>query len=81
MAISDIPNDKAPVPDGFTGRFYKTAWPIIKVDAMSAFNAFWELDTRSFNLINDAYMILLRKTDQPVEIRDYRPISLIHSFG
>lgn len=81
LAISDIPNDKALGPDGFTGRFYNTAWPIIKVDVMNAFNTFWELDTRSFILINDAYMILLRKTDQPVEIRDYRPISLIHSFG
>jgi hypothetical protein len=43
---------------------------------------FWSLDGRSFNLINDAFMILLRKKNEAQEIRDYRPISLLmHSFG
>ena len=42
--------------------------------------AFWSLDGRSFNLINDAFMILLKKKNEAQEIRDYRPISLMHSF-
>ena len=50
------------------------------MDVMNAFNAFWSLDCRSFNHLNDAYMILL-KNEHPAEIRDYRPISLIHSFS
>lgn len=37
--VHDIPSDKAPGPDGFTGLFYKTAWPIIKRDIFDAFNA------------------------------------------
>jgi hypothetical protein len=78
--VSELPNDKAPGLDGFTCLFYKKAWPIIKNDLLAVFNAFWACDTRSLYLLNDAYMILLRKTE-PVEIRDYRPISLIHSFG
>lgn len=48
---------------------------------MNAFNAFWAQDERSFSHLNGAYMVLLKKKDQPEEIRDYRPISLIHSFG
>lgn len=80
-AISDMPSDKAPGPHGFTGMFYKRAWPIIKIDILNAFNAFWSMDFRSFNLVNEAYMILLHKKDDPEEIRDCRPISLIHSIG
>jgi hypothetical protein len=79
--IMDLPNDKAPSLDGFTGLFYKKTWEIIKVDIMNAFNAFWSQDSRSFNHLNDAYMILLKKKEHSVEIHDYRPISLIHSFG
>ena len=48
---------------------------------MNAVNAFWCQDMRSFHHLNDAYMVLLRKKDNPEEIRDFRPISLIHSFG
>jgi hypothetical protein len=32
--IKEIPNDRAPRPDGFTGRFYKAAWAIIKEDVV-----------------------------------------------
>lgn len=28
-----MPSDKLQGPDGFTGRFYKTCWPIIKHDS------------------------------------------------
>lgn len=79
--ISELPNDKAPGPDGFTGLFYKLSWPTIKVDVMNAINAFWSQDARSLHHLNDAYMVLLKKKDSPTEIKDYRPISLIHSFG
>lgn len=48
---------------------------------MNGFHAFWSKDNRSFSHLNQAYMILLKKKAQPAEIRDYRPISLIHSFG
>ena len=81
--VLDLLNDKAPGLDGFTGLFYKKAWDwdIIKVDIMNAFNAFWSQDARSLSHLNDAYMILLKKKSQPTEIRDYRPISLIHSIS
>lgn len=47
------------------------AWPIIKDDVISAFNALWSLDARSFYLLNSA----------PTRLKDYRPISLMHSFS
>ncbi|XP_066334366.1 uncharacterized protein [Miscanthus floridulus] len=81
VTISELPLDKALGPDGFIGLFYKVAWPIIKQDVVNAFNAFWSLDGRNFNLINDAFMILLKKKNEAQEICDYHPISLMHSFG
>jgi len=79
--IKDLPNEKAPDPDGFIGLFYKLTWETTKGDIMHAFNAFWSLDFRSLYHLNDAFMVLLKKKDHAQEIRDYRPISLIHSFG
>lgn len=81
MAIKDLPPNRAPGPDGFTGLFYKVAWDTIKADVICAFNALWSLDYMSFYLLNDALMVLLRKTDAPSRLKDYRPISLMHSFS
>jgi hypothetical protein len=33
---------------------------------------------RSFFLLNEVYMVLLHKKDVPIQVQDYRPISLIH---
>lgn len=76
-----MPADKSPGPDGFTILFYKTAWQVIKQDILHAFNALWSLDSRSLYLLNNAYLVLLKKKQEAHEIKDYRPISLIHSFS
>ena len=81
QAIMDMPTDKAPGPDGYTGLFYRTTWQIIKVDIMRGFQAIWSLDGRSFYLVNQAFLILLRKKQDASSIGDFRPISLIHSFA
>lgn len=80
-AVRELPGDRAPGPDRFTGLFYKMAWPVIKVDIMNAFHALWASDFRSFHLLNDALMVLLRKTASPTLLKDYGPISLMHSFS
>ena len=81
QTIKEIPLDKAPGPNGFTGLFYRTTWSIIKEDIIRAFQALWSLDGRSLYLVNQAYMILLRKKKDASVLNDFRPISLIHSFA
>jgi hypothetical protein len=79
-AIKTLPSDKAPGPDGYSGRFYKVAWQIIKVDFMTAIGRVMQGDVSKLHLLNSAYITLIPKTAEAVEVKDYRPISLIHSF-
>lgn len=79
--IKELPSDKAPGPDGFTGRFYKTCWPIIKDDILVALVAVQLGDFRHLRLLNSAYITLIPKKEEALQARDFRPISLIHSFA
>lgn len=38
-AIKDLPSDRATGPDGYTGAFYKTVWPVIGNDVVAGINA------------------------------------------
>ena len=79
--ISSLPSDKAPGPDGFTGKFYKTCWQIIKVDILTAVSAVWSRKMRNFEQLNSAYITVLPKKEDATNIKDFRPISLVHSFA
>jgi hypothetical protein len=58
-AIKCLPSDKAPGPDGNTGRFYKVCWTIIKPDIMAAISAVWGRKFANFGLLNTAYITLI----------------------
>ena len=79
--IQQLPPDKAPGPDGFTGSFYKSCWPIIKNDIMAAFSALWSRKYANFGILNTAYITLLPKVEAAEQPKDFRPISLVHSFA
>lgn len=78
--VRELPPDKAPGPDGFMGAFYQSAWPVIKADVLRAINAFFAADQRQFHCLNGALLTLIPKTQEAKGPKDYRPISLIHSF-
>jgi len=80
-AIHQMPFDKAPGPDGYTGAFFRSCWDIVKVDIVNAANAFHSLRTNSLALLNSANVVLIPKKDGAEAITDFRPISLIHSFA
>jgi hypothetical protein len=79
--IKQLPPDKAPGPDGFTGRFYKACWSIIKKDIMAAILTVWNKDFRNFRYLNTTFITLLPKKEDAILAKDFRPISLIHSFA
>jgi len=79
--IQQLPSDKAPGLDGYTGRFYKPCWAIIKEDIMVAISAVWSRKMVNFGTLNSAYITLLRKKEGVEQPKDFRPISLVHSFA
>ena len=76
--IKDMPPDRAPGPDGFTGRFYAKCWNIIKVDFMKAMDCFYNGDMRGLAAINKSLVTLLPKMDGALDVGDFRPINLVH---
>ena len=76
-----MPSDKAPGPDGFNGKFYKSCWEIIKFDVLAVIQRFSTLHTRNLHWLNSANIVLIPKKEGAEEITDYRPISLIHGVS
>ncbi|WVZ93633.1 hypothetical protein U9M48_039598 [Paspalum notatum var. saurae] len=81
LTIKDMPLDKTPGLDGFTWHFYMSCWQIIKSDVLAALSAVCNGHVFKFKLLNSAFITLLPKKADACEVRDYRPISLVHSFA
>ena len=79
-AIDDIPIDKAPGPDGFSGGFFRTCWDTIKHDLLAAINQLYHKDSTGLARINKALIVLLPKKLGADSLQDFRPISLVHSL-
>jgi hypothetical protein len=72
-----MPCDKAPGPDGFNGMFIKKCWHIIRNDiydmCMDFFNG-----TVDLQAINNSFITLVPKVNNPTTINEFGPISLIN---
>lgn len=79
--VHNTPANRALGPDWSSRGFLKAAWEVISPDVFRVFQAIWELDCKSLHLLNEATMVLMRKTDDPTGLWDYRPIGLVHSIG
>jgi len=79
--IKSMPSDRAPGPDGYTGRFYKACWQVIRADLMAAIITVQQGQARRLGLLNAAYITQIPKKNDAVAAKDFCPISLVHSFG
>jgi mannosylglycoprotein endo-beta-mannosidase len=78
LVLKQMPPDKSPGPDGFTGLFLKKCWPIIKQDFFKLVHDFHE-GTLQLQNINESFITLVPKVHSPESVNDYRPISLINA--
>ncbi|XP_071687594.1 uncharacterized protein [Rutidosis leptorrhynchoides] len=77
-AIIGCESSKPPAPDGFSFKFFKKYWELIKDDLMRAMCWFWEKSEISHGC-NASFLSLIPKKKDPQDLGDYRPISLIES--
>ncbi|GKV09573.1 hypothetical protein SLEP1_g21054 [Rubroshorea leprosula] len=67
---------KAPGPDEYNFNFLKFAWDSLKEDFMSFFAEFHK-NGRLVSGLNSSFLTLIPKKFNSMELKDYRPISLI----
>jgi hypothetical protein len=80
-SIKQLPSDKALGLDRFMRRFYKACWTLIKQDVMVAMSATWSRKFINFGTLNNAFITLIPKKIGAKQVKDFRPISLVHSFA
>ncbi|GKD92086.1 RNA-directed DNA polymerase, eukaryota, reverse transcriptase zinc-binding domain protein, partial [Tanacetum coccineum] len=73
-AMFDINHAKAPGPDGYTTRFYKSAWSIIGKDICKAVQEFF-IKGKLLGEVNATLISLVSKMQNPNKVFDFRPIS------
>ena len=74
--LSDLNGDKAPGPDGFSIAFWQFGWDFVKKEIMGFFKEFHE-NNMFVRSLNSTFLVLVLKNENAVEIKDFRPISLV----
>jgi hypothetical protein len=74
-ALFQIGPLKAPGPDGFPARFFQRNWGIMKEDVIGAVKHFFKFGVIPEG-INETVIVLIPKTNDAEDIKDFRSISL-----
>jgi len=70
--------DKAPGPDGFTMAFFHKCWSVVEKDVMAFFDHFLRSSEFEWSL-NAFFLSLIPKKNNALNVKDFRPISLVGS--
>jgi len=74
--IQNFKGDKAPGPDGFSMAFFQKCWEILKEDIFAVLKEFY-FTGKFEKSLNATFVSLIPKKAGAVDIKDFRPISLI----
>jgi hypothetical protein len=74
-ALFQIGPLKAPGPDGFPARFFQRNWAALKSDVIRAVKRFFQDGTMPEG-VNETTIVLIPKSNEACELKDFRPISL-----
>ncbi|GJT68087.1 putative RNA-directed DNA polymerase [Tanacetum coccineum] len=75
-AVWDCSGSKAPGPDGLNFKFIKRYWDLIQDDFIRCIKHF-EISSHLGRGCNPSFISFISKCKDPIDISDYRPISLI----
>ncbi|GKV27959.1 hypothetical protein SLEP1_g37069 [Rubroshorea leprosula] len=79
QAVWECGGDKSPGPDGFSFHLIRTCWRVIEKDIVDFVQEFSK-NGKLVKGLNSSFIVLVPKKSNPVELKDYRPISLISSL-
>ena len=68
--------DTTPSPDGFTMAFFQKCWSVVEKDVMAFFDHFHRSSVFERSL-NVSFLSLIPKKNNALNIKDFRPISLM----
>ena len=74
--INEFNGDKAFGPDGFSMAFFQSCWGVLKTEIMVVFHNFHTQAVFEKSL-NASFLALIHKKVDAVEVKDFRPISLV----
>ena len=78
QVLAEMEGDKAPGPDGFTMAFFQKCWSVVEVDVMAVFEHFHRYSMFEWPL-NASFLSLIPKKNNAIDVKDFRPISLVGS--
>ena len=78
QVLREMKGDKAPGPDGFTMAFFQKCWSVVEKDVMDVFDYFHQHSMFEW-YTNASFLTLIPKKCNAVNIKDFRPISLVGS--
>lgn len=76
MALNSMEEDKAPGPNGCPTKFLLACWDMVGTDVMAIFSDFHSKD-QWCKCLRVTFIIFIPKKKGTVELKDFRPISLV----